>query len=428
MRLMQPIKKGETTMSGRRVVVTGLGMLSPLGNDVPSTWEGIQAGRSGIGPIDRFDAEGFSTRIGGAIRNLELGDYLSPKQARKLDAFLQYGLIAASQAVSDSGLESGNGSDPERIGVAIGSGIGGLEYIEKNVRALDAGGPRKVSPFFVPATVINMISGNVAIRYGFKGPNIAITTACTTGTHNIGYAARTIQYGDADVMLAGGSEMATTQTGIAAFSAARALSTRNDEPEKASRPWDRDRDGFVLSDGSGVLVLEELEHARRRGARIYGEVIGFGMSDDAHHITSPPENGEGAQLSMRNALKDAGIANEDVNYINAHGTSTSVGDVAEVAAVKAVFGDHAHNLAMSSTKSMTGHLLGAAGAVEAIFSLLAIRDGILPPTINLDNPEKGCDLDLVANKARQSNVDVALSNSFGFGGTNGTLIFRRFAD
>lgn len=415
-------------MSGRRVVVTGLGMLSPLGNDVPSTWEGIQAGRSGIGPIDRFDAEGFSTRIGGAIRNLELGDYLSPKQARKLDAFLQYGLIAASQAVSDSGLESGNGSDPERIGVAIGSGIGGLEYIEKNVRALDAGGPRKVSPFFVPATVINMISGNVAIRYGFKGPNIAITTACTTGTHNIGYAARTIQYGDADVMLAGGSEMATTQTGIAAFSAARALSTRNDEPEKASRPWDRDRDGFVLSDGSGVLVLEELEHARRRGARIYGEVIGFGMSDDAHHITSPPENGEGAQLSMRNALKDAGIANEDVNYINAHGTSTSVGDVAEVAAVKAVFGDHAHNLAMSSTKSMTGHLLGAAGAVEAIFSLLAIRDGILPPTINLDNPEKGCDLDLVANKARQSNVDVALSNSFGFGGTNGTLIFRRFAD
>jgi 3-oxoacyl-[acyl-carrier-protein] synthase II len=415
-------------MSARRVVVTGLGMLSPLGNDVSSTWEGLQAARSGIGPIDRFDTEGFSTRIGGAIRGLEIDDYLNKKDARKLDAFLQYGLVAACQAVSDSGLDEEGAYDPERVGVAIGSGIGGLEFIEKNVRALDAGGPRKVSPFFVPATVINMTSGNVAIRFGFKGPNIAISTACTTGTHNIGYAARTIKYGDADVMLAGGSEMATTATGIAAFAAARALSTRNDEPERASRPWDKDRDGFVLSDGAGVLVLEELEHARRRGAKIYGEVIGFGMSDDAHHITAPPEDGEGAQRAMRNALKDADIAGSEVNYINAHGTSTSVGDVAEVAAVKAVFGKHAHDLAVSSTKSMTGHLLGAAGAVEAIFSLLAIHDGILPPTINLENPEDGCDLDFVADGARKADVRVALSNSFGFGGTNGTLIFSRFTD
>ncbi|MGQ7274555.1 beta-ketoacyl-ACP synthase II [Marinobacter sp. V034] len=415
-------------MSGRRVVVTGLGMLSPLGNDVASSWEGILAGRSGIGPIERFDAEGFNTRIGGAIKGLDLERYLSAKDARKMDAFLHYGVAAASQAVESAGLDAEGACDPERIGVAIGSGIGGLEFIERNVKALEAGGPRKVSPFFVPASVINMIGGNVAIKYGFQGPNIAITTACTTGTHNIGYAARTIKYGDADVMLAGGSEMATTPTGIAAFGAARALSTRNDEPEKASRPWDTDRNGFVLSDGAGVVVLEELEHARRRGATIYGEVVGFGMSDDAHHITSPPENGEGAQRSMRNALKDAGLDVTGVDYINAHGTSTLVGDVAEVAAVKAVFGDHANKLAISSTKSMTGHLLGAAGAVEAIFSLLAIRDNMLPPTINLDNPDEGCDLDFVAHKARKSNVNVTLSNSFGFGGTNGTLIFKRFED
>ncbi|MAA66521.1 MAG: beta-ketoacyl-[acyl-carrier-protein] synthase II [Alteromonadaceae bacterium] len=415
-------------MSGRRVVVTGLGMLSPLGNDVASSWEGILAGRSGIGPIERFDAEGFNTRIGGAIKDLDLERYLSAKDARKMDAFLHYGVAAASQAVESAGLDAEGACDPERIGVAIGSGIGGLEFIERNVKALEAGGPRKVSPFFVPASVINMIGGNVAIKYGFQGPNIAITTACTTGTHNIGYAARTIKYGDADVMLAGGSEMATTPTGIAAFGAARALSTRNDEPEKASRPWDTDRNGFVLSDGAGVVVLEELEHARRRGATIYGEVVGFGMSDDAHHITSPPENGEGAQRSMRNALKDAGLDVTGVDYINAHGTSTLVGDVAEVAAVKAVFGDHANKLAISSTKSMTGHLLGAAGAVEAIFSLLAIRDNMLPPTINLDNPDEGCDLDFVAHKARKSNVNVTLSNSFGFGGTNGTLIFKRFED
>ncbi|MBW0146657.1 beta-ketoacyl-ACP synthase II [Marinobacter arenosus] len=413
-------------MSKRRVVITGMGMLSPLGNDVQSSWEGVRDGRSGIGMIERFDTTGYNTRIGGAIKDLDLEPWLSTKDARKLDAFIHYGLIAAQQAVDDSGLADYAELDRDRAGIAIGSGIGGLEYIEKNVLTMDKSGPRKVSPFFVPASVINMISGNAAIRFGYRGPNIAIVTACTTGTHNIGYAARTIAYGDADVMLAGGSEMATTRTGIAAFSAARALSTRNDEPEKASRPWDRDRDGFVLSDGAGVVVLEELEHAQKRGATIYGEVIGFGMSDDAHHITAPPESGEGAARSMQNAIRDAGINPDEIDYINAHGTSTLVGDVAEVAAVKSVFGDHAGKLAMSSTKSMTGHLLGAAGAVEGIFSVLALRDGLLPPTINLDNADEGCDLDFVANSSRQADVRVALSNSFGFGGTNGTLIFRRY--
>jgi 3-oxoacyl-[acyl-carrier-protein] synthase II len=413
-------------MSGRRVVITGMGALTPLGNDVAASWRGITAGRSGISKIDRFDAGDYTTRIGGAVRDLEVSEYLAPKDVRKMDAFLQYGLVASIQAVDDSGLVEDESLDRDRVGVAIGSGIGGLEFIEKNFRTLEEHGPRKVSPFFVPASVINMIAGNVAIRYGFRGPNIAITTACTTGTHNIGYAARTIQHGDADVMLAGGSEMATTPTGVAAFAAARALSTRNDEPEKASRPWDKDRDGFVLSDGAGVLVLEELEHARRRGAKIYAEILGFGMSDDGHHITSPPESGEGAQLAMKRALLDAGIKHEEVNYINAHGTGTSVGDVAEVAAVKAVFEDHAYKLSVSSTKSMTGHLLGAAGAIEAIFSILAIRDGILPPTINLDNPDEGCDLDFVPHEARSADVRVTLSNSFGFGGTNGTLIFQRF--
>ncbi|SFM19812.1 beta-ketoacyl-ACP synthase II [Marinobacter zhejiangensis] len=413
-------------MAERRVVITGLGMLSPLGNDVASSWEGIKAGRSGIGLIDRFDATDYNTKIGGAVKDLDISEYLSPKDARKMDPFIHYGLIAAQQAVDNSGLAEFDALDKDRVGVAIGSGIGGLEFIEKNVITLAESGPRKVSPFFVPASVINMISGNVAIRFGYQGPNIAITTACTTGTHNIGYAARTIAYGDADVMLAGGSEMATTRTGIASFSAARALSTRNEEPEKASRPWDKDRDGFVLSDGAGVLVLEELEHAKKRGAAIYGEVVGFGMSDDAYHITAP--SGTGAEKAMKNALRDAGLEPTDIDYINAHGTSTQVGDVAEVNAVKNVFGEHAHKLAMSSTKSMTGHLLGAAGAVEAIFSLLAVRDGVLPPTINLDNPDEGCDLDLVANVAREADVKVALSNSFGFGGTNGTLIFRRYED
>ncbi|MDC0663458.1 beta-ketoacyl-ACP synthase II [Marinobacter sp. SS21] len=413
-------------MAERRVVITGLGMLSPLGNDVATSWEGIKAGRSGIGLIDRFDAADYNTKIGGAVKDLDISPYLSPKDARKMDAFIHYGLIASQQAVEDSGLNRFEALDPDRVGVAIGSGIGGLEFIEKNVIALSENGPRKVSPFFVPASVINMISGNVAIKFGYQGPNIAITTACTTGTHNIGYAARTIAYGDADVMLAGGAEMATTRTGIAAFSAARALSTRNDEPQKASRPWDKDRDGFVLSDGAGVLVLEELEHAKARGAEIYGEVIGFGMSDDAHHITAP--SGKGAEKAMQNALRDAGLAPAEVDYINAHGTSTQIGDVAEVEAVKNVFGDHAGKLAMSSTKSMTGHLLGAAGAVEAIFSVLAVREGVLPPTINLENPDQGCDLDFVANQSRQADVKVALSNSFGFGGTNGTLIFRRYDD
>ncbi|BEH14192.1 MULTISPECIES: beta-ketoacyl-ACP synthase II [Marinobacter] len=415
-------------MSKRRVVVTGMGMLSPVGNDVQSSWAAIRAGRSGIGLIDRFDATDYGTRIGGAIKDLDIEPYLSSKEARKLDAFIHYGLIAAQQAVDDSGLEQFGDLDKERVGIAIGSGIGGLEYIEKNVIQMEKSGPRKVSPFFVPASVINMISGNAAIRFGYKGPNIAIVTACTTGTHNIGYAARTIAYGDADVMLAGGSEMATTRSGVAAFSSARALSTRNDEPEKASRPWDKGRDGFVLSDGAGVVVLEELEHARARGATIYGEVIGFGMSDDAHHITAPPASGEGAGRSMVNAIRDAGLQPEQVDYINAHGTSTQVGDVAEVAAVKSVFGAHAHKLAMSSTKSMTGHLLGAAGAVEAIFSILAVRDGVLPPTINLDEPDEGCDLDLVPHKSREADVRIALSNSFGFGGTNGTLIVSRYED
>ncbi|TVT34485.1 beta-ketoacyl-ACP synthase II [Marinobacter vinifirmus] len=413
-------------MSKRRVVITGMGMLSPVGNDVSTSWNAVCAGRSGIGQIDRFDASEYGTRIGGAVKDLDIEPWLSSKEARKLDAFIHYGLIAAQQAVDDSGLEQFDKLDKERVGIAIGSGIGGLEYIEKNIIQMEKAGPRKVSPFFVPASVINMISGNAAIRFGYKGPNIAIVTACTTGTHNIGYAARTIAYGDADVMLAGGAEMATTRSGIAAFSSARALSTRNDEPEKASRPWDKERDGFVLSDGAGVLVLEDLEHAKARGATIYGEVVGFGMSDDAHHITAPPADGDGAARSMANALRDAGLKPEEVDYINAHGTSTLVGDVAEVAAVKSVFGGHAQKLAMSSTKSMTGHLLGAAGAVEAIFSVLALREGILPPTINLDNPDEGCDLDFVANQSRQSDARVALSNSFGFGGTNGTLIFRRY--
>lgn len=415
-------------MAKRRVVITGMGMLSPLGNDVATSWEAAQKGRSGIAEIDRFDTTGYSTRIGGAVRNLDLESYLSIKEARKLDSFIHYGLVAAQEAVDASGLTDFPGLDKERVGVAIGSGIGGLEFIEKNIINMENSGPRKVSPFFVPASVINMVSGNVAIRFGYQGPNIAIVTACTTGTHNIGYAARTIAYGDADVMLAGGSEMATTRSGIAAFSAARALSTRNDEPEKASRPWDKGRDGFVLSDGAGVLVLEDLDHAKRRGATILGEVAGFGMSDDAFHITSPPEGGGGAARSMKNAIRDAGISPEDVDYINAHGTSTQVGDVAEVAAVKSVFDQHAHKLAVSSTKSMTGHLLGAAGAVEAIFSVLAIRDGVLPPTINLEDPEDGCDLDFVSDGSRKADVRIALSNSFGFGGTNGTLLFRRFED
>ncbi|WP_407061792.1 beta-ketoacyl-ACP synthase II [Billgrantia zhangzhouensis] len=411
-------------MMARRVVVTGLGLVTPVGNTVKESWESILAGKSGIAPIEHFDATGFNTRFGGSVKNFDISPYLNPKDARKMDLFIQYGVAAGAQAISDAGLECTE-ENAERIGVAIGSGIGGLPMIEQNHNALNKGGARRISPFFVPGSIINMISGNLAIQHGFRGPNIAITTACTTGTHNIGYSARTIAYGDADVMICGGAEMATTPLGLGGFSAARALSTRNDDPQAASRPWDRDRDGFVLSDGAGVLVLEEYEHAKARGARIYAELTGFGMSDDAYHMTAPPEDGSGAALSMSNAIRDAKLDPSAVHYINAHGTSTPAGDLAESRAVKKVMGESAHSVAVSSTKSMIGHLLGAAGAVEAIFCILAIRDQVAPPTINLDNPQEGCDLDYVPHTAREMKVDVALSNSFGFGGTNGTLVFSR---
>ncbi|MBF5057952.1 3-oxoacyl-ACP synthase [Alcanivorax sp. 521-1] len=411
-------------MTRRRVVVTGLGMLSPLGADVASTWEGIKAGRSGIRPIEHFDTEAFATKFAGLVPEFALEDYLSPKEARKMDLFVQYGMIAAIQAIRDAGLEMDK-ENGERIGAAIGSGIGGLTNIEENHEKLLASGPRKLSPFFVPSTIINMIAGNLAIMYGLKGPNFATVTACTTGTHNIGFAAQQIQLGTADVMIAGGAEKGSTPLGMGGFAAARALSTRNDDPQGASRPWDKDRDGFVLSDGAGAVVLEEYERAKARGATIYGEVAGFGLSDDAYHMTAPSEDGAGAALSMGNAFRDAGIDPSEVGYVNAHATSTKVGDLIEIHAVKKIFGDHAYKLAMSSTKSMVGHLLGAAGAVEAIFTLLAMRDSVAPPTINLDSPDEGCDLDLVANEAQARPIDVALSNSFGFGGTNGSLLFRK---
>lgn len=411
-------------MTRRRVVITGLGMLSPLGADVASTWEGIKAGRSGIRVIDHFDTEGFGTRFAGLVPEFDLSPYLSSKDARKMDLFVQYGMVAAIQAIRDSGLEMDN-EDGERVGAAFGSGIGGLTNIEENHRKLLEGGPRKLSPFFVPSTIINMISGNLAILYGLKGPNFATVTACTSGTHNIGFAAQQIQLDNADIMIAGGAEKGSTPLGMGGFGAARALSTRNDDPQGASRPWDRDRDGFVLADGAGAVVLEEYEHARARGASIYGELIGFGLSDDAYHMTAPSEDGAGAALSMRNAFRNAGLDPAVVDYVNAHATSTKVGDLIEIRAVKSVFGEQANKLAMSSTKSMVGHLLGAAGAVEAIFTLLAMRDSVAPPTINLDNPDEGCDLNLVANQAQQRSIDVAISNSFGFGGTNGTLIFRK---
>lgn len=411
-------------MTRRRVVITGLGMLSPLGTDVASTWEGILAGRSGIRRIDHFDTENFSTKFAGLVPDFAMDEYLSGKEARKMDVFVQYGMVAAIQALRDAGLEMDK-ENGERIGVAIGSGIGGLTNIEENHQKLMDSGPRKLSPFFVPSTIINMIAGNLAIMYGFKGPNFATVTACTTGTHNIGFAAQQIQLGTADVMIAGGAEKGSTPLGMGGFAAARALSTRNDDPTAASRPWDRDRDGFVLADGAGAVVLEEYERAKARGATIYGELIGYGMSDDAYHMTAPSEDGAGAALAMGNAIRDAGIDPSEVAYVNAHATSTKVGDLIEIHAVKKVFGDHAPKLAMSSTKSMIGHLLGAAGAVEAIFTLLAMRDSVAPPTINLDNPDEGCDLDLVANQAQQRTIDVALSNSFGFGGTNGSLLFRK---
>lgn len=410
----------------RRVVVTGLGLVTSLGQNVADTWREILAGTSGISVIDAFDTTEFSSRIGGTVRDFDVTPYMSAKEARKNDPFIHFGVAAGCQAIADSGLEITE-ANAERVGIAIGSGIGGLPGIERGHDAYLAGGPRKISPFFVPSNIINMIAGNLSIKYGIKGPNFGIVTACSTGTHNIGDAARMIERGDVDVMVAGGAEMATSPMGLGGFASARALSTRNDDPERASRPWDRDRDGFVLGDGAGVVVVEELEHARRRGARIYGEVVGYAMSSDAHHITLPPEDGDGARRCMVLAMRDAGISPDEVGYVNAHGTSTPAGDVIEARAVKAAFGDHAGKLMISSTKSMLGHLLGAAGGVEAVFALLAIHDNAIPPTINLDNPGDECDLDFVPHTARQVSVDVALSNSFGFGGTNGTLIFKRFS-
>lgn len=414
-------------MSKRRVVVTGLGVISPLGSTVDSAWAAVLRGESGIGPITRFDASAFATRFGGAVRGFDVGAFISPKEARRMDEFMHYGLAAGIQAVTDSGADFSK-LDVERCGVISGAGIGGLATIESEHAAyLEAHNPRKISPFFIPASIINMISGHLSIRYGLKGPNLGVVTACTTSTHAIGLGMRSIQYGDADLVITGGAEMSTSQCGVGGFSQARALSQRNDAPAQASRPWDRDRDGFVMADGGGAMVIEELEHARARGARIYAELVGFGMSGDAHHITAPPEDGEGARIAMRNALRDARMDPSAVQYLNAHATSTMLGDRAETVAIKRAFGEHAKQLAVSSTKSMTGHMLGAAGVVEALFSVLAIRDNVAPPTINLDNPDPECDLDYVPHTARQMPIDVALSNSFGFGGTNGTLIFRRFA-
>lgn len=412
-------------MTKRRVVVTGLGIVSPVGNDVATAWANITAGKSGIGPITHFDASTFPTRIAGEIRDFDPAQYVAAKDVKKMDPFIHYGIAASVQALADAGLKP-HEHDEERIGVAVGAGIGGIATIEKTAITYHEQGQRKISPFFVPSSIINMASGNLSIMLGLKGPNIACVTACTTATHNIGLAMRMIQYGDADVMIAGGAEFATVGTAVGGFCSARAMSTRNDEPQKASRPWDRDRDGFVLADGAGVLVIEDYEHAVKRGARIYCELAGFGMSGDAYHMTSPPEDGDGAKRSMAAAIADAKVNPDEVGYVNAHATSTGVGDIAEVQAIKACFGGHAKKLAVSSTKSMTGHLLGAAGGVEAIFSILALRDGVLPPTINLDNPGEGCDLDFVPHTARDAKLDVVLSNSFGFGGTNGTLLFRRF--
>ncbi len=409
-------------MSKKRVVVTGLGLITPLGLNVEDTWRAILAGKSSVSKIDHFDASDISCQICSRVKNFDSAVYMSDKDARKRDLFIQYGLAAGVQAIKDSGIEV-NESNAHRVGIAIGSGIGGLPLIEKCHITLLESGPRKISPFFIPGAIINMISGNLSIMYGMRGPNLAAVTACTTGTHNIGLAARTIAYGDADVMVAGGAEMATTRLGVSGFAAMRALSTRNDEPEKASRPWDKDRDGFVLGDGAGVIVLESYEHAKRRGAKIYAELIGFGMSADASHITSPHPEGLGAATSMDNAMADASINPDQVQYINAHGTST-MGDELEVLAIKRSFGEHAYKMAVSSTKSMIGHLLGAAGSVEAIFSILAIRDQVAPPTINLDNPSEGCDLNFVPYTAQKMRIETALSNSFGFGGTNGTLLFR----
>ncbi|MCG8383519.1 MAG: beta-ketoacyl-ACP synthase II [Gammaproteobacteria bacterium] len=411
-------------MDKRRVVITGLGIISPVGNSVQAAWKNILAGHSGAAEITSFDVENFTTKFSASVKGFDVSQYITKKDARKMDVFIHYGIAAASQAIEDSGLEVTE-RNAERVGVAIGSGIGGLPQIEVQHQAYLNGGARKISPFFVPGTIINMISGNLSIQYGFKGPNFCIVTACTTGTHNIGESARIIQYGDADVMIAGGAEMATCPLGLGGFGAARALSTRNDNPEAASRPFDQDRDGFVLGDGAGVLVLEEYEHARARGAHIYAELVGFGMSGDAYHMTQPSANGEGAQRCMVAALKNARLNPEDIQYINAHGTSTLAGDIAETQAIRGAMGAYADQLLVSSTKSMTGHLLGAAGAIEAVFSILTLRDQVAPPTINLENPDSECDLDYVANDAREHPIKAVLSNSFGFGGTNGTLVFKK---
>jgi 3-oxoacyl-[acyl-carrier-protein] synthase II len=404
--------------------VTGLGLVTSVGHDVPSTWASIIAGRSGAAVIDTFDVEAYSTRFSASVRGFDTEPYFPAKDARKMDTFVQYGMAAGIQAMDDSGLVIGD-ENAGRVGAMIGSGIGGIGQIEKNSEIVNSVGPRRISPFFVPGSIINMISGNLSVRYGFRGPNLAVVTACTTGTHAIGLAARLIAQGDADAMLAGGAEMATTKVGLGGFAAARALSTRNDDPEAASRPWDADRDGFVLGDGAGVIMLEEYEQAKARGANIYAELTGFGMSGDAYHMTLPPEDGRGAADAMRAALRDAGLDAAAVDYVNAHGTSTLAGDLAESRAIESVFGSAARGVAVSSTKSMIGHLLGAAGAVEAVFSILAIRDQVAPPTINLDKPGEGCVLDYVPNTAREMPIQHALSNSFGFGGTNGSLLFSR---
>lgn len=406
----------------RRVVVTGLGILSPLGFSVKATWENVLKGKSGVARITAFDPSALTTQISASIPGYNPDDYLPAKESRKIDRFVQYAYVAAKEAIEDSGI-SVTDTNSARIGVAIGSGIGGLPLIEKNHSALLAGGPRRISPFFIPSSIINMASGFVSIQFNLKGPNISIVTACTTGAHNLGHAARMVAYGDADIMVAGGAEMATTELAVGGFAQARALSVRCDEPEKASRPWDKDRDGFVLGEGAGVMVLEEYAHARQRGAKIYGELVGFGMSGDAYHITTPGE--EGGMLAMQNALRDAEINPDQIDYINAHATSTVIGDLAEVTAIKKVFREDAYKIPVSSTKSMTGHLLGAAGSVEAIFCVLALQEQVAPPTINLDEPGEGCDLDFIPHQARSMSLNYVLSNSFGFGGTNGTLIFKR---
>ena len=411
-------------MSRRRVVVTGLGIISPVGNGVPEAWKNIVAGTSGITRITRFDASPFSSQIAGEVKGFDPAQHLSAKEARRFDTFIHYGLAAAIEAIKDAGLDFDR-ERREQVGVCIGSGIGGLSLIEETHKAVLASGPRKISPFFIPGSIINLIAGQLSIMYGLKGPNLALVTACTTANHCIGDAGRLIEYGDADVMIAGGSEACISPLGLGGFCAARALSSRNDDPAAASRPWDRDRDGFVLGEGAGILVLEEYEHARKRGARIYSELAGYGMSADAHHITAPCEDGEGAVRCMANAMRNASLNPEQVDYINAHGTSTPLGDVAETVALRNCFGDHARKLAVSSTKSMTGHLLGAAGGVEALFSTLALHEQVAPPTINLVNPDPQCDLDYVPNSARRMKIDVVISNSFGFGGTNGSLVFRR---